>query len=132
MERTINQVRQILYALSLRNPEAGYTPNQIEILAQEYHEDMGCISAEALQGAYLEIRQTFNRFPKYSELVEVARMKERPMINRKIQIEERPTFKSDLDIEKMRKKLSILAEVSSKQLSYDVAMVKMAEIDKGN
>lgn len=52
-------------------------------------------------------------------------------IDNNVMIEDGPTYKSDFDIEKSKKKLEILGMVAGGEIGYDEGIKKISEIDKG-
>ena len=74
MELTHGTVLEVLCNLSLRYPEAGYSPEQLAAIADEYHEDLISegINEELFVHAYKVCRRTNKFFPKVSEIIEIA------------------------------------------------------------
>jgi len=129
MERTLEQTRQILSALSNRNPEAGLSGAVLETLAREFHEDLGNISAEATEKAYREIRRNFRRFPKFADFFEIAKSYQDQEASSAMAITEGPSYKSDYDIEKSKKKLEILGKVAGGVISYELGIEQIEKIN---
>lgn len=66
---TRNQVKEILYKLHLRHKEAGYTATELEILTDEYFDDLKHLPSEGLDGAVKIVRSRCKFFPKVCDIL---------------------------------------------------------------
>jgi len=123
---TVQSVLQVLCHLSLRYPEAGYSPEQLLVLAEGFFEDLTDenISQEDFELFVRTTRKVCKFFPKMSDILDV-RKKERERGEtgkgrKKVsgQLEERT---ADLTPEEVARNLRHI-EIIKKMLAGDLSM----------
>lgn len=73
MKLEYNQVAKTLISLGIRFPSAGYTPDQLKLLAREWCEDLqGEMCAEDFDAAIKLVRKQVKFFPSVAEVIEAA------------------------------------------------------------
>lgn len=71
MEITREQVSMIMASLSIRFPEAGYALPQLQMLSDEYYEDLKTrMNAAELEESYKTVRAGCRFFPKVVDFIE--------------------------------------------------------------
>lgn len=112
------------------------TENQLRMLAEDWFEDLrDKMGEESFIASVKLARQRCKFMPKTADILaafdgEIATgfMK---LDSDVIMVEEGPTYKSDFDIEKSKKKLEILGMVAGGEIGYEEGIKKISEIDKG-
>jgi hypothetical protein len=116
----------VLCNLSLRYPEAGYSPEQLLVLSQGFFEDLSdeCIDFESFSRYVRECRKTSKFFPKMKQIIEIRDKEYEFLAIRRREEKNRiaiAQYSEDPSEEEVERNLKYL-EVIKKMLSGDISM----------
>ncbi len=109
--------------MSLHYPEADHTPEVLDIIAEDWLNDLKSehVNAEDFKHCINEARRRNTFFPKISDILKIIKEYHRSPAYQahldEMALPESPSYKSDVDLKRNKKCLAIMAKVISGELT---------------
>lgn len=138
MELTYQEVQEVMAGWSIRYREAGYTPDQLEFLTDDYLEDLADeqVTSNQFQEAVKLVRKRCRFFPKVADILEarekVCRNPSRYTNNLQIADTSSEHDLTPEEIDKNLERLKILGQVVTGEITPEEGEQMQEELNQKN